>query len=82
MKPIIIKLQVNSKGKFELTEDELNDIIEKAYQSGLSDGSHNTLTIPSTPLINPAITPYYTTVTAKTDVKRQDKSTEENEFFF
>ncbi len=39
MKPIIIIKEKNSNGKFELTEQELKELVEQAYSQGLMDGS-------------------------------------------
>lgn len=38
MKPIIIIKERNKDGKFELTEQELKELIEKAYEQGVADG--------------------------------------------
>jgi hypothetical protein len=38
MKPIIIIKETNKDGKFELTEQELKELIEKAYEQGVADG--------------------------------------------
>lgn len=38
MKPIIIIKEKNTNGKFELTEQELKDLIEQAYEQGVEDG--------------------------------------------
>lgn len=38
MKPIIIIKEKNKDGKFELTEKELKDLIEQAYEQGVADG--------------------------------------------
>lgn len=38
MKPIIIIKEKNKDGKFELTEQELKDLIEQAYEQGVADG--------------------------------------------
>lgn len=38
MKPIIIIKETNKEGKFELTEEELKDIVEKAYDQGYEEG--------------------------------------------
>lgn len=38
MKPIIIIKETNKEGKFELTEQELKELIEKAYEQGFADG--------------------------------------------
>lgn len=37
MKPIIIIKEKNKDGKFELTEQELKDLIEQAYEQGYAD---------------------------------------------
>lgn len=37
MKPIIIIKETNKDGKFELTEQELKDLIEQAYEQGYAD---------------------------------------------
>ena len=38
MKPIIIIKEKNKDGKFELTEKELKELIEQAYEQGVADG--------------------------------------------
>lgn len=38
MKPIIIIKETNKDGKFELTEKELKELIEKAYEQGFEEG--------------------------------------------
>lgn len=37
MKPIIIIKETNKDGKFELTEKELKELIEQAYEQGYAD---------------------------------------------
>lgn len=37
MKPIIIIKETNKDGKFELTENELKELIEKAYEQGFEN---------------------------------------------
>ena len=37
MKPIIIIKETNKDGKFELTEQELKELIEKAYEQGFEN---------------------------------------------
>lgn len=41
MKPIIIIKETNKNGKFEFTEQELKDLIEKVYEQGVADGNGN-----------------------------------------
>ena len=38
MEPIIIIKETNKEGKFELTEQELKDLIEQAYEQGFEEG--------------------------------------------
>lgn len=38
MKPIIIIKETNKDGKFELTEKELRELVEQAYNQGFEDG--------------------------------------------
>lgn len=38
MKPIVIIKETNKNGKFEFTEEELKELIEKAYNQGVEDG--------------------------------------------
>ena len=37
MKPIVIIKETNKDGKFELTEKELEELIEQAYEQGYAD---------------------------------------------
>lgn len=38
MRPIVIIKEKNKEGKFELTEKELKDLIEQAYEQGFEEG--------------------------------------------
>lgn len=38
MKPILIIKEKNENGKYEFTKEEIEDIIEQAYNSGFADG--------------------------------------------
>ena len=39
MKPIVIIKETNKDGKFELTEKELKQLIEQAYEQGYADAN-------------------------------------------
>lgn len=45
MKPIIIIKEKNKDGKFELTEKELKELIEKAYEQGFEEGKEQNRTV-------------------------------------
>lgn len=59
MKPIIIIKEKNANGKFELTEQELKDLIEQAYEQGVADEkkNHNLDWITTTPVTIPKTMP-------------------------
>lgn len=50
MKPIIIIKEKNKDGKFELTEQELKELIEKAYEQGFEDGKQERVNVQGVPL--------------------------------
>lgn len=58
MKPIIIIKERNKDGKFELTEQELKELIEQAYEQGVADGRPKA-TLPQTQYDNPVDGIYY-----------------------
>ena len=45
MKPIIIIKETNKDGKFELTEQELKELIEQAYKQGFEEGKERNQTV-------------------------------------
>ena len=52
MKPIIIIKETNKEGKFELTEKELRELVEKAYEQGVEDGKQERVNIQGVPYWN------------------------------
>lgn len=56
MKPIIIFKEKNKNGKYEFTEKEFKDFLEKAYEEGYEEGKR--ASTPICPSLNPA--PYTT----------------------
>lgn len=65
MKPMIIIVNSNNDGKIILSESQLNEIIDMAYNDGYSDGYR--IYYPQyIPLTNPYITTTTTTSTSST----------------
>lgn len=56
MKPIIIFKEKNKNGKYEFTEEEFKEFLEKAYDEGYEEGKK--ASTPIYPILNPA--PYTT----------------------
>ena len=56
MKPIIIFKEKNKSGKYEFTEKEFKEFLEKAYDEGYEEGKK--ASTPIYPILNPA--PYTT----------------------
>lgn len=55
MKLIIVK--INSNGEIEITEDELNKILDDVYNQGFQDGQKQSFI--TTPYVNPCTNPNY-----------------------
>ena len=56
MKPILVFLERNNEGKYILTKEEIEEISQKAYDSGFEDGSHSTRIPTYTPVDVPDFT--------------------------
>lgn len=52
MRPIVIIKETNKEGKFELTEKELRELVEKAYEQGFEDGKQERVNIQGVPYWN------------------------------
>ena len=58
MRPIIIIKEKNTNGKFELTEEELRELVEQAYEQGVAD-SRPKATLPQSQYDRPEDGTYY-----------------------
>ena len=55
MKPIIIFKEKNKNGKYEFTEQELREFLEKTYDEGYEEGyKDGKSSVPIYPTLNPA----------------------------
>lgn len=44
-------IKPNTEGRFEFTEEELQSLVDEAYQEGFSAGSKTTITTPTAPYL-------------------------------
>ena len=65
MKPLLIKIPIESLGKVNITFQELEDIVQRAYDQGYEDGKHVNLSVGYPPPLNyPYVPTEYNTITA------------------
>ena len=84
MKPIILPITVNDQGKVSMTLKELEDLLDKTYNAGRSDGGEIHYDCPyrywqyptvSDPIISDPTKPYVTWTCTGTDPACADNTT-------
>lgn len=75
MKYKVIGFSINSNGKIELTKEELEDLLQQAFDTGFIDGKNTvekeTIVVPSP--IYPIYPYYQTTATDKIEITCEKK---------